>query len=55
MEKLRQRIEHYRLELAELIEQEGNLLEPVVLAKSKQLDRALNEFMKMRLRKKLRQ
>jgi TATA-binding protein-associated factor Taf7 len=48
MEKLRQHIEHYRLQLAELIEQEGNLLEPEVLAKSRQLDKALNEFMKVR-------
>lgn len=49
MERLQQHIEHCRLELAELIKQEGNLLEPEVLAKSRQLDRALNEFMKMRL------
>jgi hypothetical protein len=53
MEELRQRIEYYRLQLAELVEQEGNLLEPEVLAKSRQLDRALNKFMKMQLRKQL--
>jgi len=41
------------LQLAELVEQEGNLLEPEVLAKSRQLDRALNKFMKMQLRKQL--
>ncbi|HOA35670.1 MAG TPA: aspartyl-phosphate phosphatase Spo0E family protein [Bacillota bacterium] len=54
MEKLQQHIELCRLQLEELIEQEGNLLEPEVLAKSRQLDKAMNEFMKERLLKRAR-
>ena len=49
MDNLRQHIEYYRLELMELIGEEGNFLEPEVLAKSKQLDEALNKFMRMKL------
>lgn len=54
MNGLRRRIEYYRLELTEVIEQEGNFLEPEVLAKSRQLDEALNEFMRVQLPEQVR-